>query len=422
MIATVYPSHCSGSVHIPPSKSMAHRAIICAALADGVSHLTNIDFSDDIRATIDGMRQLGAQIDTGADCVSIRGFRGFDQLNSQVIDCQESGSTLRFFIPLFSLCDQTVRFIGKGRLMQRPQDVYEELFARQGLQFTHDEQGIVISGALAPGRYEVDGSISSQFITGLLFTLPLLEEDSIIQIRPPFESRSYIDLTLEMLKKFGIRAVYEDALTLRIPGRQRYVPCDVRVEGDYSQLAFFAVLAAVQGDLAIHGVSGSSAQGDRQILSILHDFGASLQPLDDGFLIHRGSLKAAPVDLNDCPDLGPILFVLAAMAEGTTHISHAGRLRIKESDRIAAMEEELRKFGVRITSDEDNVWIEGQNTPYACEETLSGHNDHRVVMALCVMALCSSSVCTIEGAQAIRKSYPSFFDDVTAIHGKVECR
>lgn len=422
MIATVYPSHCSGSVHTPPSKSMAHRAIICAALADGVSHLTNIDFSDDIRATIDGMRQLGAQIDTGADCVSIRGIRRFDQLNSQVIDCQESGSTLRFFIPLFSLCDQTVRFIGKGRLMQRPQDVYEELFARQGLQFTHDEQGIVISGALAPGRYEVDGSISSQFITGLLFTLPLLEEDSIIQIRPPFESRSYIDLTLEMLKKFGIRAVYEDALTLRIPGRQRYVPCDVRVEGDYSQLAFFAVLAAVQGDLAIHGVSGSSAQGDRQILSILHDFGASLQPLDDGFLIHRGSLKAAPVDLNDCPDLGPILFVLAAMAEGTTHISHAGRLRIKESDRIAAMEEELRKFGVRITSDEDNVWIEGQNTPYACEETLSGHNDHRVVMALCVMALCSSSVCTIEGAQAIRKSYPSFFDDVTAIHGKVECR
>ncbi len=422
MIATVYPSHCSGSVHIPPSKSMAHRAIICAALADGVSHLTNIDFNDDIRATIDGMRQLGAQIDTGVDCVSIRGIRGFDQLNSQVIDCQESGSTLRFFIPLFSLCDQTVRFIGKGRLMQRPQDVYEELFTRQGLQFTHDEQGIVISGALAPGRYEVDGSISSQFITGLLFTLPLLEEDSIIQIRPPFESRSYIDLTLEMLKKFGIRAVYEDALTLRIPGRQRYVPCDVRVEGDYSQLAFFAVLAAVQGDLAIHGVSGSSAQGDRQILSILHDFGASLQPLDDGFLIHRGSLKTAPVDLNDCPDLGPILFVLAAMAEGTTHISHAGRLRIKESDRIAAMEEELRKFGVRITSDEDNVWIEGQNTPYACEETLSGHNDHRVVMALCVMALCSSSVCTIEGAQAIRKSYPSFFDDVTAIHGKVECR
>ena len=132
MIATVYPSHCSGSVHIPPSKSMAHRAIICAALADGVSHLTNIDFSDDIRATIDGMRQLGAQIDTGADCVSIRGIREFDQLNSQVIDCQESGSTLRFFIPLFSLCDQTVRFIGKGRLMQRPQDVYEELFCQTG--------------------------------------------------------------------------------------------------------------------------------------------------------------------------------------------------------------------------------------------------------------------------------------------------
>ena len=417
---TYRPAHVKGEVRIPPSKSAAHRALLSAALCKTPCRVGPIDHSADMEATLNGVCAMGGTVkaeESGVLCIAPG-----TAPQSVTVDCGESGSTLRFFIPLFSLCDQTVRFIGKGRLMQRPQDVYEELFARQGLQFTHDEQGIVISGALAPGRYEVDGSISSQFITGLLFTLPLLEEDSIIQIRPPFESRSYIDLTLEMLKKFGIRAVYEDALTLRIPGRQRYVPCDVRVEGDYSQLAFFAVLAAVQGDLAIHGVSGSSAQGDRQILSILHDFGASLQPLDDGFLIHRGSLKAAPVDLNDCPDLGPILFVLAAMAEGTTHISHAGRLRIKESDRIAAMEEELRKFGVRITSDEDNVWIEGQNTPYACEETLSGHNDHRVVMALCVMALCSSSVCMIEGAQAIRKSYPSFFDDVTAIHGKVECR
>ena len=417
MIATVYPSHCSGSVHIPPSKSMAHRAIICAALADGVSHLTNIDFSDDIRATIDGMRQLGAQIDTGADCVSIRGIRGFDQLNSQVIDCQESGSTLRFFIPLFSLCDQTVRFIGKGRLMQRPQDVYEELFARQGLQFTHDEQGIVISGALAPGRYEVDGSISSQFITGLLFTLPLLEEDSIIQIRPPFESRSYINLTLEMLKKFGIRAVYEDALTLRIPGRQRYIPCDVRVEGDYSQLAFFAVLAAVQGDLAIHGVSGSSAQGDRQILSILHDFGASLQPLDDGFLIHRGSLKAAPVDLNDCPDLGPILFVLAAMAEGTTHISHAGRLRIKESDRLAAIAAGLTAIGVRVDARPDGLIIHGEGPAALHGGHIDGVNDHRIVMAFSVAAAYVQGPSVITDAGAVSKSYPAFFDDFIKLGG-----
>lgn len=422
MIATIYPSHCSGSVHIPPSKSMAHRAIICAALADGVSHLTNIDFSDDILATIDGMRQLGANIETSSNSVTVHGIRSFAQLQSNVIDCKESGSTLRFFIPIFSLCDQKIHFTGKGRLMRRPQDVYEELFARQSLQFMHDEEGITIAGKLKPGEYEIDGGISSQFITGLLFTLPLLEADSLIHIRPPFESRSYIDLTLEMLEKFGIRAYFEDALTLRIPGRQHYHPHDVRIEGDYSQLAFFAVLAAIQGDLAIHGVSGSSAQGDRQILSILQDFGAAVQPLEDGFLIHQGKLRAAPIDLNDCPDLGPVLFVLAAMAEGTTHICHAGRLRIKESDRIAAMEEELRRFGVQITSDEDNVWIQGTPQGYVCHEVLHSHNDHRVVMALSVMALCSHSVCTIADAEAIRKSYPSFFSDVAAIHGKVEYR
>ena len=270
------------------------------------------------------------------------------------------------------------------------------------------------------GTYEIDGNISSQFITGLLFALPLLPQDSLIRIRPPFESRSYIDLTLEMLEKFQIRAQFLDEMTILIKGGQRYRPCDVRIEGDFSQLAFFAVLAAIQGDLTITGISADSRQGDRQILSILEDFGATCRPLRDGFHIQKGTLHGCTIDLNNCPDLGPIVFVLAAMAEGETHIRNAGRLRIKESDRIAAMEEELRKFHVDIRSTEEEVWIHGHTSGYSCEETLQGHNDHRIVMAMTVMTLVNHSVCRIEDAQAIRKSYPSFFEDVQRLQGKVE--
>ncbi len=420
MIATITPSRCTGSVTIPPSKSMAHRAIIAAAFADGVSHITNVDFSEDILATIEGMRQLGAQITTGDDHVIVRGISDIGKADVREIFCNESGSTLRFFIPIFSLCGRPVRFTGKGRLLQRPQDVYETIFHAQGLRFEHTAEAIEIEGTLRAGTYEIDGNISSQFITGLLFALPLLPQDSLIRIRPPFESRSYIDLTLEMLEKFQIQAQFLDEMTILIKGGQRYRPCDVRIEGDFSQLAFFAVLAAIQGDLTITGISADSRQGDRQILSILEDFGATCRPLRDGFHIQKGTLHGCTIDLNNCPDLGPIVFVLAAMAEGETHIRNAGRLRIKESDRIAAMEEELRKFHVDIRSTEEEVWIHGHTSGYACEETLQGHNDHRIVMAMTVMTLVNHSVCRIEDAQAIRKSYPSFFEDVRRLQGKVE--
>ena len=385
MIATITPSRCTGSVTIPPSKSMAHRAIIAAAFADGVSHITNVDFSEDILATIEGMRQLGAQITTGDDHVIVRGISDIGKADVREIFCNESGSTLRFFIPIFSLCGRPVRFTGKGRLLQRPQDVYETIFHAQGLRFEHTADAIEIEGTLRAGTYEIDGNISSQFITGLLFALPLLPQDSLIRIRPPFESRSYIDLTLEMLEKFQIRAQFIDEMTILIKGGQRYRPCDVRIEGDFSQLAFFAVLAAIQGDLTITGISADSRQGDRQILSILEDFGATCQPLNDGFRIQKGTL-----------------------------------LRIKESDRIAAMEEELRKFHVDIRSTEEEVWIHGHTSGYSCEETLQGHNDHRIVMAMTVMTLVNHTVCRIEDAQAIRKSYPSFFEDVRRLQGKVE--
>lgn len=420
MIAAITPSHCQGSVQIPPSKSMAHRAIIAASLANGCSHITNIDLSDDIHATIEGMRQLGAQITVHEKEVAVKGIRDFHQLKTKKIFCNESGSTLRFFIPIFSLCDQEVHFVGKGRLLQRPQSVYETIFHSQGLRFDHQPDQIIIDHCLQPGIYEVDGNISSQFITGLLFALPLLNEDSIIKIKPPFESRSYIDLTLQMLQQFSITAAFVDEWTIAIKGNQIYQANDVYVEGDFSQLAFFAVLAAIQGDLSITGISSNSKQGDQQILSILQDFHASIEEIENGFLVHQAELQGCSIDLNNCPDLGPILFVLAAMAKGTTHIYNAGRLRIKESDRIAAMECELKKFGVDIHSTKEEIWIIGNPDGYHCDQILHGHNDHRIVMAMTIMALVNHDVCSIEGAQAIRKSYPSFFEDVQKLQGKVE--
>lgn len=418
MKVRITPAQVSGSVTIPPSKSMAHRAIICAALADGISVIENVDYSKDIIATIEGMKSLGAHIVQEETRVIIEGIKQF-HCEAKEVFCNESGSTLRFFIPIFSLCDQPITFTGSTRLLERPQKIYEEIFQEQGLSFTQDQQGIHIQESLKAGSYTIKGNVSSQFISGLLFTLPLLKEDSILHIIPPFESRSYIDLTIQMLETFGVQVFYTEENTLHIPGNQRYHAHDYRIEGDFSQLAFFAVLAALQHDLTILGVHHDSKQGDKAILSILKDFGAAIEEVEDGYLVKKSSLHGAEIDLANCPDLGPILTVLAMYSPGNTIIRNAERLRIKESDRIAAMEEELRKFGVDIHSTQSEIFITG-GTTYQTQQELHGHNDHRIVMALSVALLCSESCGIIEDAQAISKSYPSFFEDIKAIHGKVE--
>ena len=418
MKACIAPSTCSGHVVIPPSKSMAHRAIICASLANGTSVIKNVAYSQDIKTTIAGMQQLGADIRMEADQVTVTGIKDFTIKNKEVFCC-ESGSTLRFFIPIFSLCNQEITFTGQGRLLQRPQKVYEDLFHAQGLTFRQDASGITIRECLKSGDITLQGDVSSQFISGLLFTLPLLQEDSTIHILPPFESRSYVDLTLQMLKTYGIQASFEDDLTIHIPGNQQYTACDYTIEGDYSQLAFFAVLAACNHDLTITGVHHDSRQGDKKILSILKDFGVRIEEVKNGYHIYKSSLHGCRIDLADCPDLGPILTVLAMYSPGNTNIYNAGRLRIKESDRIEAMEQELRKFGVDIHSTEDEIFIAG-NSSYTCTSELSSHNDHRIVMALSVAAACSNTPCSIDGAQAIQKSYPTFFEDLQSIGGKVE--
>lgn len=418
MIARVQPSICEGSVHIPPSKSMSHRAILCASLAKGTSVIRNVAFSKDIIATIEGMRQLGARITIDGDCVTIKGIADFAHLQSDTIACGESGSTLRFFIPLFSLCDQPIHFLGEGRLLDRPQQVYADVFEKQRLYFKQDKQGIHIKGSLQPDTFTLQGDVSSQFMSGLLFALPLLPKDSILSILPPFASKPYVELTLQMMALYGVHASFIGEHTIRIPGGQQYKPHDYTIEGDYSQLAFFAVLAAINHDLTITGVQHETRQGDKQIISILRSFGVLIDEIPYGYRVHKSTCVAHAIDVEDCPDLGPILCVLGMFSQGETHIYHAGRLRIKESDRIAAMEEALTIFGVDIRTSDDKIWIRG-NTTYTANKELCGHNDHRIVMALCIAALCSASTCTIGDAQAIQKSYPAFFDDIKAIQGKV---
>ena len=420
MYAKINPSKVCGQIKIPPSKSMSHRAIICASLANGTSKIDNIAYSKDIIATIDGMRKLGAKIETYDDYLIVHGVDRFDQLSDHHIFCNESGSTLRFFIPIFSLANKEIHFSGAGRLLKRPQKVYEDLFKEQDLYFKQDEQSIVIKQSLKPGKYLIRGDISSQFISGLLFALPLLNGDSTIEILPPFESKSYVELTLQMLKHFNIHAYFKDEHTLYIYGNQHYQACNYQVEGDYSQLAFYAVLAAINNDLEIYGVHHDSKQGDRVIIDILKNFNTKIETIPFGYRIYKSDLHACDIDLSNCPDLGPILCILAMFSKGKTTIYNAKRLRIKESDRIEAMESELCKLNVAIHSSEDEIYIEG-NTYQQLSCHFDAHNDHRIVMALAVALSNINAQSIIHDAQVINKSYPNFFDDYLKVNGKVIC-
>lgn len=411
MWCSIKPSKCYGSVVIPPSKSMAHRAIICASLADGISRINHIAYSVDIQTTIDAMKLLGAKITCGEDYLIVKGIQDFNHLENTHVECNESGSTLRFMIPIFSLTNRKVLFTGKNRLLKRPQTIYQNIFDEKGCFFKQDENEIVIEKALPSGDYTLPGNVSSQFISGLLFTLPLLEEDSTIHITNKFESKSYIDLTLQMLHEFGIRVDVVDDNTLHIPGNQRYLAHDTSVEGDFSQFAFFGVLAAINHDLEILGMRHDSLQGDKQILEILKNFGVGIEEIADGYRVFKSELTAHDIDLANCPDLGPILCILAMFARGTTTIRNAARLKLKESDRMLAMQSECAKLGCLIETSDHEMVIHGGYT--SGSESLSGWKDHRIVMALAIASTLLSG--TIEGCEAIAKSYPNFFDDLKRV-------
>ena len=423
MDAKIAVSHIGGSLAVPPSKSAAHRAVLCAALADGASRIDNIEYSDDVRATLDAVAQLGAKVARGERSVTIQGCGGGFATVTRPVFCNESGSTLRFLIPLFSLTAQKIRFTGAGRLFARPQEIYRLLFSRQGLRFEQTGEDLTIFGRLSPGGFTLPGDISSQFISGLLFAAPLLESESTIEVLPPYESRSYVELTLGAMQRFGVRVAQrqrkDGSVLYRIAAPQRYTACDCAVEGDYSQAAFLAVLGVLTGGVSVTGLQAASRQGDRVILDILKRCGGKFTESGGVYKFSRSLLKAAEIDLADCPDLGPVLFALACFCNGTTVIRHAGRLRLKESDRIAAMQQELAKFGVQVQVEGDTVAITG--TALCKPQTpLDGHNDHRVVMALAVTALAAGQSAVIRGAEAVRKSWPDFFNVLRMLGAGVE--
>ena len=411
MLVTIYSSRpIGGSITAPPSKSMAHRAVLCAALATGSSHITNLEFSKDISATLAAAGQLCARVTTGPADAVVEGLGRFAPLTAPV-DCCESGSTLRFLIPIASLTGQAVSFTGRGRLMERPQSVYDALYREQGLRFEQSAAGLTVEGALTPCEYRLAGNVSSQFISGLLFALPLLSGNSTLHLIPPVESRSYIEMTRAAQAAFGVTSHWLDDTTLCIPGGQQYHPRDYIVEGDYSQAAFLAVLGAVKGGITLTGLAAETLQGDAAILDILRRCGAKFTRTEAGLVFEQAPLHGVDIDLADCPDLGPVLMVLGLLCEGTTVIRNAERLRIKESDRIAAMEAELRACGGVLSSEGGTITVQGCKPQlHAPEAPLSGHNDHRVVMSLTVLALAADIPLAINEAEAVQKSWPHFFD------------
>ena len=304
-------------------------------------------------------------------------------------------------------------FTGAGRLLERPQAPYQTMFREKDICFTHTPTEIMVQGSLLPGTYALAGDVSSQFITGLLYALPLLPGDSTITLTGKVESRPYIDLTLSALADFGVTARWLDERRLAVPGGQHCRPCSYRVEGDYSQAAFPAVLGAVCGGVTVTGLRPDSLQGDAAILDILARCGANFTRTGDEVRFQAAPLRATAIDLAACPDLGPILMVLGLFCEGDTVITNAGRLRIKESDRIAAMQEELAKFGGQVLAKGETVTVKGLGGALrAPTQPLNSHNDHRVAMALSVAAWAAGLPALLEDAGAVAKSWPTFFEDM----------
>lgn len=395
MRVEILPSVANGKVSAPPSKSMAHRLLICAALAEGVSRIRGISDCDDARATVDCLRAFGAEIDYDGCDVAVKGVNMLCVEASEPLCCRESGSTLRFLIPIALLCGNEVHFCGAKRLFERPLDVYEELCRNRGMTLRKETDGIAVRGPLCGGEFSLRGDVSSQFITGLLLALPLCDGDSRINITTKTESRSYIDMTLSAMAAFGVSAVWESEQTLYIKGGQRYSPKEILVEGDFSGAAFTEALGLLGGRVEVLGLSEDSLQGDKV-------YREHFAALSDG---------APVISLLDCPDLGPILFALAA-EKGGARFTDTRRLRIKESDRAAAMAAELRKFGAEVVVEENEVTVK-RSKLHAPTEVLCGHNDHRIVMALAT--LCTVYGGVIDGAEAVKKSYPEYFEDICSL-------
>ena len=405
MDVRIEPRRLAGAVTPPPSKSMAHRLIIAAALGSGVSTVRNVAMSQDIQATLRCITALGGQWEQPSeDLLTIHGFGGKSPASGELplLDCGESGSTLRFFIPIALAAAGGGVFTGRGRLMERPQKPYFDLFDERGIFHEQTDGVLTVRGRLVPGEYRLPGNVSSQFFTGLLFALPLLDGDSSIVSTTALESSDYISMTLEAMARAG-------AAPEMGAGRQSYRvtpadyrPVDAAVEADWSQAGFWYAAKALGSPVELQGLDPDSTQGDRIVAA---HYERLTQPGD------------ADIDVSGCPDLLPPMAVMASIRQGTTRFVNAARLRIKESDRLKTTAALLNALGGRAEEGPDSLTVRGVSA--FTGGTVDGANDHRIVMAAAIAATRSAGPVTILGAEAVRKSYPGFWDDYKRLGGDV---
>lgn len=398
MIANVKPCKLHGNIQAPPSKSMAHRYLIGAALSGQECTLTGVDYSQDVLASIDCLKALGMEIITNQDAVTLNP-KGFMQVQNPILDCRESGSTLRFFIPLALCLGKSVTLRGSERLFERPLIVYEQLCKEQGFEFKKEKNSVTLCGKLQTGGYKVRGDISSQFITGLILALVYIGGQSSIDIIPPFESRSYVDLTISALNEFGANVCFKGENRIQIQSSEMRA-FNGKIEGDYSNAAFLDVFNYIGSNVKVGNLNQNSLQGDRVYEEYFKKIANGIPTLD----------------ISDCPDLGPVLFALSALKNGAT-FTGTDRLKVKESDRGIAMHQELAKLGGGLVFGNNQITVPKQQLAYK-GEAIDGHNDHRIVMAMSVILTQTGGV--IKGAEAISKSYPNFFNDIKQLGAEVQ--
>lgn len=407
------PAPLSGTIGAISSKSDAHRLLICAALSDKPTAIHCNVMSKDIAATADCIKNMGAGVteENGIIRVTPSAFK-----SNIMLDCGESGSTLRFLLPVLSALGISATVTGHGRLPERPLSPLKEQMELHGAVFENGSAfPLRLSGRLIAGKYELAGNVSSQFVSGLLFALPMLRGDSKIKLIPPVESRSYLNITLNVLQRFGIEIEEKENLYI-IKGNQKYVsPGDVTADGDWSNGAFFLSAGALsEKGVTVTGLNVNSPQGDRKIVDVLMNMGAEVILAEDAITVKKGELHGIDIDASDIPDLVPVISALAAYCEGTTRISGAGRLRIKECDRLSAMTEMLRKMNIDVIEAPDGMVIKGGAVTGGAAD---GCNDHRIVMSAAVMSCKSENYIDIAGAAAADKSYPQFFEDFNSLGG-----
>lgn len=401
----IIPNILSGKVSVPPSKSVAHRMIIAAALTDGTSTISNIFPSVDITATMDCMKALGAKISFSGDTAVIEGIRSVP--DKAVLNCHESGSTLRFLIPVGCALGVNAKFIGSGKLPQRPLTTLLNELPKHGASFVLPNNGenlpLIVNGKLTGGRFYVDGNVSSQFITGLLFALPLLDGDSEIVLTSPLQSKPYVDITIGVLRDFDCE-INETESGYFVKGNQRFKPFSGAVEGDFSQAAFFYTANTLGSSIEICGLNENSLQGDKRITEICKCVAVNG--------------RAFELDCSDIPDLVPILSVLGCFCKGKSRITNAARLRIKECDRLAAMEDCLNKIGGKVKSLPDGLEIDGVGLLKGGE--VECFNDHRIAMSMAIAATRCENPLILRGAECVSKSFPNFFEVYKSLGGIFE--